>query len=129
MNLAAMVDLGVDRSYLINELQKLNLHGYSIAFLPDQRKGITGIRADVVVSNEHGHDHDQHDHHNERKYSDIKSLIGNSSLNDNVKKLSIEIFGVIAEAEAHVHGKSVDEIHFHEVGAVDARLDREDLFA
>ena len=139
MNLAALVDLGVDQSYLIKELEKLDVQGYSISFSSDQRKGITGTRADVVLTDNTGRRSFQFDglralsqkqqhlhndeHHQSRNYADIRKLINNSQLNDNVKKISIDIFHKVAEAEAHVHGKSIDEVHFHEVGAVDSIVD------
>ncbi|HEY4787064.1 MAG TPA: nickel pincer cofactor biosynthesis protein LarC [Bacteroidales bacterium] len=140
MNLGALVDLGVDQSYLIQELKKLGIQGYSISFTPDQRKGITGTRADVnlteqgdysstpfkfeglkKVADTQIHHHQKHNHG--RNYADIRKLIDESSLNNNIKKISIAIFQKVAEAEAHVHGKSVDEVHFHEVGAVDSIVD------
>jgi uncharacterized protein (TIGR00299 family) protein len=123
MNLGAMIDLGVDASYVINELQKLNLSGYTISFTTDQRKGITGTRANIILDHEHHHNHGHHEHVHGRNLSDIKLLIEKSSLDDEVKKLSIKIFTKIGEAEAHVHGKPIDEIHFHEVGAVDSIVD------
>ena len=54
---------------------------------------------------------------------DINKLIDESSLNDNTKMISKKIFGIVAEAEAKVHGKNIDEVHFHEVGAVDSIVD------
>ncbi len=150
MNLGAMVDLGVDPSFLTEELKKLNLQGYTISFKIDKRKGITGTRADIVINEtipptinsgtntitEHSHSHDQaHSHaHNhihlhhpvqqpERNFFSIKDLIEKSTLSDEVKLMSIEIFKKIAIAEAHVHGKTLEEIHFHEVGALDSIID------
>lgn len=143
MNMAAMIDLGVDQSYLINELKKLELSGYSISFTKDQRKGITGTRADVIILENEGqkqitktfsfdglksvpHKQPQHNHqtlHEDRNFKDIRKLILDSSLNENVKKISIDIFQKVAEAEAHVHGKSTEEVHFHEVGAIDSIVD------
>ena len=70
----------------------------------------------------HGHDHDQH-HHHHNSYREIRQLITNSSLNDRVKDLSLAIFAKIAEAEAKIHNKPVDEVHFHEVGAIDSIVD------
>lgn len=79
----------------------------------------------------HGHEpaHDgphAHDHahsHPHRNFADIRRMIGESSLSDGVKELSLRIFGRVAAAEAKVHGKSIDEVHFHEVGAVDSIID------
>ncbi len=138
MNLGAMVDLGVDPSYLINELQKLKISGYSLSFTKDQRKGITGTRANVLIQNTHSQanytyaDQNQIDHNyaklngghtHGRNFGDICHLIEKSSLDVFVQKLSIEIFTKIAEAEAKIHGKTIDEVHFHEVGAVDSIVD------
>ncbi len=69
---------------------------------------------------EHTH---HHNHHHGRSFSEIKTLILSSSLSDFVKDKSIKIFGKLAEAEAFIHNKSVDDIHFHEVGAVDSIID------
>jgi pyridinium-3,5-bisthiocarboxylic acid mononucleotide nickel chelatase len=123
MNLGAMIDLGIDASYVISELQKLNLSGYTISFTKDQRKGITGTRANILIEHEHGHQHNHETHVHGRNLSDIKLLIEKSSLDNEVKKMSIKIFTKIGEAEAHVHGKHINEIHFHEVGAVDSIVD------
>jgi len=147
MNLGAMVDLGVDPAYLINELEKLNLDGYSLSFVPDQRKGISGTRAIVTLTNErHSHSHtpsavsnsaqfkpggnqfqishgQEHNHEHARNFADIKKLIHNSSLSEKVKTISVDMFTRVAVAEAKIHGKSIDQVHFHEVGAVDSIVD------
>ena len=64
-----------------------------------------------------------HQHSHNRNFNDIKSLINESSLNDSVKELSIEIFEKVARAEAKVHDQDIAEVHFHEVGAVDSIVD------
>ncbi|HOO91077.1 MAG TPA: nickel pincer cofactor biosynthesis protein LarC [Syntrophales bacterium] len=113
MNLGAMVDLGVDGEYLQEELKKLNLHGYRLNIYRASRKGIAGTKVDVVSDR----------HHDHRKLFDIQQIIEESSLNERVKRWSAEIFMKVAEAEAKVHGTSIDDIHFHEVGAVDSIVD------
>lgn len=147
MNLGAMVDLGVDPAYLTKELKKLKLEGYSLSFVHDQRKGISGTRAIVKLTNKgQAHTHAQgslsntthyqpstgnqfqvsqsnHNHEHGRNFADIKKLITESSLSDKVKTLSIDIFTRIAVAEGKIHGKSAEEVHFHEVGAVDSIVD------
>lgn len=141
MNLAALIDVGVEQSYLISELKKLNIEGYSIRMTSDQRKGIKGTRVDVLLTDNNDKINQPftfeglksiaakqaqphaHDHAHERNYADIRLLINNSELNENVKRISLDIFKKIAEAEAHVHGNPVDEVHFHEVGAVDSIVD------
>ena len=70
----------------------------------------------------HNHDHN-HDHSHGRTLSDINELIDNSSLSSNIKEKSKNIFLNLAKAEGKIHGKDIDEIHFHEVGAVDAIVD------
>ncbi len=77
-------------------------------------------------SHEEEHSHEEHTHshsHEHRSYKDIVELINKSTLNENVKKLSLEMFLYIGEAEAKVHDKTLDEIHFHEVGAIDSIVD------
>ncbi len=114
MNLGAMLDLGVDQVYLTAELNKLNLKGWKLVVEKDQRHGITGTKATVKqTSHEHVHRH----------LSDIEKIINDSSLDLKTKDLSRKIFRIVAEAEAKVHGVSPDEIHFHEVGAVDSIID------
>lgn len=79
----------------------------------------------------HGHHHDhthtphehKHSHHEHRNLDVIEKMINTSSLSDQVKSLSLKIFMEVAKAEAKVHGKSLQEVHFHEVGAVDSIVD------
>ncbi|HNR42357.1 MAG TPA: nickel pincer cofactor biosynthesis protein LarC [Bacteroidales bacterium] len=114
MNLGAMLALGIEESYLIGELKKLNLDGWELLVEKDQRHGIAGIKATV---RQKGHDHSH------RHLSDIEKIISDSGLGEDVKKLSMRIFMKVAEAEAHVHGIPVDRVHFHEVGAIDSIID------
>lgn len=151
MNLGLMVDLGVDFEYLKAELVKLGVdEEYELIKKTGLKHGITGTKIDVILMNEedhdhnHKHDHDHkhdhkhsHSHHHEsakkdstdinhhvhRGYKDIEKIILASGLNERVKKLSLDIFMVIAVAEGKVHGKSYDEVHFHEVGATDSIID------
>lgn len=71
----------------------------------------------------HGHDHDHHHDHHHRKASDIIAMIDNSSLPERVKARSKKIFQVIAEAEGRIHGMPPEDVHFHEVGAMDSIID------
>jgi hypothetical protein len=114
MNLGAMIDIGVDKTYLINELNKLNLKGWKLIVQKDQRHGIQGTKV-TVKQTRHEHAH--------RHLSDIEKIINDSSLDNKTKELSREIFMKIATAEASVHGISIDKVHFHEVGAVDSIID------
>jgi uncharacterized protein (TIGR00299 family) protein len=115
MHLGAMLDLGVDPDGLIAELGLLELEGYEIKVSPDQRKGISGTRVDVLM--------DDSLHHGHRNLKDIAGIIEGSRLGEPVIRRSMTMFRKLAEAEARVHGKTVDEIHFHEVGAVDSIVD------
>lgn len=114
MNLGAMIDLGIDKGYLIEELNKLNLKGWELIVQKDQRHGISGIKV-TVKQTRHEHAH--------RHLSDIKKIINNSDLDEKTKALSMKIFTKIASAEATVHGTSIEHVHFHEVGAVDSIID------
>ncbi len=64
-----------------------------------------------------------HHHHEHRNLHDIEHIINDSDLPDKVKKMSLDIFKLVAQAEAKIHDKSLDEVHFHEVGAVDSIVD------
>ena len=72
----------------------------------------------------HSHEHnDDHHHHEHRGLSDIISIIENSDITNNAKKIAINIFNILGKAEASALGVSIDEVHFHEVGAVDSIVD------
>jgi len=121
MNLGAMIDLGVDRKYLIGELKKLSIGRYDLKINKDQRKGIAGTRVDVVLLPE-PHPSDK-PISSERRFTDIVKLITESSLSEKVKAISLNIFRKLAEAEAKVHHHDIEDVHFHEVGAVDSIVD------
>lgn len=114
MNLGAMIDLGVEKDYLVRELEKLGVKGWELIAESDQRHGIKGTRV-TVRQTKHEHVH--------RHLSDIEKIIRDSALDDQTKFLSMKIFRIVAEAEAKVHGYPVEEVHFHEVGAIDSIID------
>jgi pyridinium-3,5-bisthiocarboxylic acid mononucleotide nickel chelatase len=114
MNLGAMIDLGIDKTFLVTELRKLNLAGWELLACEDQRHGIKGTKVTVrQTRHEHAHRH----------LEDIEKIISDSSLDDKTKEVSRKIFMKIAVAEAKVHGIPLDHVHFHEVGAVDSIID------
>jgi pyridinium-3,5-bisthiocarboxylic acid mononucleotide nickel chelatase len=124
MNLAALIDLGVDQEYLLNELKKLHLEGYEIKIRRDIRKGISGTRVDVVIDEQpHSVLQVQPHQHEHRSFADIQKMIEKSSLSEFVKTNSIAIFHKLAVAEGKIHDKPTNEVHFHEVGAVDSIVD------
>lgn len=127
MNLGAMLDLGVSRDVLTGGLEKLGIRGWKLDIAREQRHGITGTRVTVITGEEHGHhhkSHGDHDHHEAHRHlADIRKIIGESSLPADVCDLAMKMFTCIAEAEAAVHDRSPEEVHFHEVGAVDSIID------
>jgi pyridinium-3,5-bisthiocarboxylic acid mononucleotide nickel chelatase len=131
MNLGAMLDLGIDPEYLKKELARLPVHGYTLKIERGIRKGISGTKIEVVIDDYHqylyhhghNHEHGEEHHHHPRTFGEIRQMIVSSALAENVKDISIAIFSKVAEAEAKVHDKPVDEVHFHEVGAIDSIVD------
>ena len=122
MNLAALIDLGADRENLERELSKLHVHGeWKLECRRAQQHGIRGTRIDVLTEEE-GHSGSSHAHHH-RTMADIRKLIETSALSNTVKRTALSIFTLLAEAEARVHGTTPEEVHFHEVGAVDSIID------
>lgn len=133
--------------YVIEDSEKCGIKGMHVRVLVD---GIEETPADMDESfahkemndhmnnahihNDHmhnGHIHDEHVHdhqlghhaHHHSSMHDIENIIQGLNVNDNVKKNAVEVYRLIAEAESKVHGKTVDEIHFHEVGSLDAVAD------
>ncbi|HLB05777.1 MAG TPA: nickel insertion protein, partial [Thermodesulfobacteriota bacterium] len=113
MIVGALLDAGVSFDWLRDELGKLPLNGYRLEVEDVKRGGIGGKKFRVKVEVEQV----------ERRLGDIKELIENSTLPDDVKDFSIKVFERLAEAEARVHRVGVNEIHFHEVGGVDSIID------
>lgn len=72
---------------------------------------------------EHEHHHDHEHHHEQHSLNDVKTIIGGLNVSDKVKKDAQAVYDILAEAESHVHGTTVTEIHFHEVGNMDAIAD------
>ncbi|MBO0961597.1 LarC family nickel insertion protein [Neobacillus sp. MM2021_6] len=71
----------------------------------------------------HSHDHDHHHQHDHRAYKEIVELIEGAGFSDSVKETSLKIFNKIGEAEGLIHGIPLENVHFHEVGAVDSIID------
>ena len=115
MNLAALVGLGVDFDYLCSELEKLNLSGeFRLEQKNVVKNGIAATKIEVALLKSQTH---------ARSYADIKQILVSSNLSEFCKKKAAAIFHVIAQAEAKVHAVGIDEVHFHEVGAVDSIVD------
>ncbi|MCF8129186.1 MAG: nickel pincer cofactor biosynthesis protein LarC [Deltaproteobacteria bacterium] len=116
MILGALMDAGLSLEILKAELAKLKLTHYDLIVEKIDKKGIAGSQAIVMVEEDHHHHHHRH-------LSDIRTIIENSDLESGIKEKSIGIFTRLAEAEAKVHHTTIDHIHFHEVGAMDAIID------
>ena len=120
MALGALTEIIGDEKYLINELKKLNVDGYKIEISKKVKNGITGTYVDVILEDENNHKHGNHEH---RNLSDINKIIDNSLLDEKVKEMAKKIFMRVANAESKVHNKQLEEVHFHEVGAIDSIVD------
>jgi uncharacterized protein (TIGR00299 family) protein len=119
MILGALIDAGSSQKKLIEELKKLNLDNYELDSKKVLRSSITGTKFDVSINEDTAHD----EHHKRRTLKDISRLINESSLSESVKRDSIRIFENLANAEAKVHNTLPEEVHFHEVGAIDSIID------
>jgi uncharacterized protein (TIGR00299 family) protein len=113
MFLGGLLDLGLPEDYLRQELSRLPVHLPEITITRVNRKGIQAVHVDV---------HEVHEHHH-RHLSDISKIIMDAGLKPKITENALRVFTNLAEAEAKIHGVTVQEIHFHEVGALDAIID------
>lgn len=150
MTVGALLDLGADKEELQRQIKTLPLGGYSIEISRVIKSGLDCCDFHVVLdeeyenhdhdieylyghkehghehNHEHGHSHDhnhEHTHHVHRGLHEVLEIIRSSEMNTGAKKIAEEIFYVLAEAEAKAHGSTIDQVHFHEVGAVDSIVD------
>lgn len=127
MFLGALLDIGLPFEKLQEVVHNLPISGYELTMNRVQKCGIDATYFDVELhqhNEEHGSEHHhEHHHHEHRHLPDIINIIDNSSLDEEVKTLSKQVFLRLAQAEAHVHGTTIDKVHFHEVGAVDTIVD------
>ncbi|MDR0581909.1 MAG: nickel pincer cofactor biosynthesis protein LarC [Prevotellaceae bacterium] len=133
MTLAALIDLGVDVEQLSEELNKLHLDGWKLNLSDVSKHGIGAKQVNVEVEEKaHVHTHRglpffHHHHHHpphvHRTMADIARFIDESAISAGAKDLSKRIFMRLAVAEAKIHGATPDDIHFHEVGAIDSIID------
>ncbi len=142
MFVGALLDLGAEEEELKKKLATLPLSGYEIKIRRVKKAGLDMCDFDVVLDEEHeNHDHDiaylyghkngetcaeeepGGNHQAHRGMKEIREVFRGSALTDEESKKALHIFQILAEAEAKVHGESVDSVHFHEVGAVDSIVD------
>ena len=145
---AALLELVEDKQQFIDRINHLGLSGVRVTAEPSVKCGITGTHMKVTVdgeeeesldaqghhhehvhehshahAHEHPHDDHEHGHHHHASVSDIDKLINGLNVSDQVKANAKAVYALIAEAESQVHGHPVSEIHFHEVGTLDAVTD------
>ena len=115
MIIGAFIDLGLDTDFLKKELKKLNLKNYKIEAKKIVKGGISATKFDIVEVHKHNHE--------ERNLRVINKIIDNSKFDNETKTTIKKIFLKIAAAEAKIHNKPVNKVHFHEIGAVDTIID------
>ncbi|MHB8708292.1 MAG: nickel pincer cofactor biosynthesis protein LarC [Desulfuromonadales bacterium] len=113
MCLGLLVDLGLDPAALESDLRTLPVSGWQLEVRPEQRHGLGGTRVEVRVAGHQPHRH----------WNGIDELLAGAALPLPVRDRARRIFRRLGEAEARVHRVSLDAVHFHEVGAVDAIID------
>ena len=151
MTVAALLDLGADKDKLLRVLEGIPGNGFDVRISRVKKAGIDCCDFDVVLDEEHdGHDHDMeylyghlhehdhehdHDHHHDHDHDhdhhhhhhtgmkEIREIIGHLTMTDGARALALRIFEILAQAESEAHGVPVDEVHFHEVGAIDSIVD------
>lgn len=141
MSVAALLDLGADQEVLTDTLASLPLTGYEIEISKVIKSGISAC--DFHVKMEHNPDHDmeylhgtqkysheghKHDtihqhHHEHRGLADVLAILRAGSMSPEALALAEKIFVILAEAEAKAHNLPIDQVHFHEVGAIDSIID------
>ena len=113
MILGALIDAGLDIRELESELGRLKISGYKIKAEKTARKGISGTKFSIDVIEQNV----------SRKLKDIVEIVDQSDLDDDIKDLSKKTFEELAMVEAKIHGKSIEEIHLHEVAGIDSIID------
>ena len=142
MTVAALLDLGADREVLKESLKSLPVGGFRIEITRVKKSGLDACDFSVILEQDN-HDHDMeylhgseksytghheytHSHeypHEHRGMKEITEIIQKSEMTARAKKMAMRVFGILAQAESKAHGVPVEEVHFHEVGAVDSIVD------
>lgn len=148
MLMAALTELMPDKDAFVKELNDLQIPQVNIERTTIAKCGIMGTHMVVTVDREeeksidvpmhahtHSHVHEEHEHsheghthahghsHHHTSMKDIEHIIGHLNVPEKVKEDAIAVYKLIADAESHAHGRPVEEVHFHEVGAMDAVAD------
>ncbi len=142
MTAAALLDLGGDREALKRALDSIPDKSFSVNISEVKLSGIRCMDFDVILDKAHeNHDHDmkwlygqapeamaehphshEHDHHH-RSLTDVLDILNRADMSDNARRIAEKTFTILAEAESVSHGVPVEEVHFHEVGAIDSIVD------
>ena len=142
MTVAALLDLGADREVLKETLKSLPVGGFRTEITRVKKSGLDACDFSVILEQDN-HDHDMeylhgseksytghheytHSHeypHEHRGMKEITEIIQKSEMTARAKKMAMRVFGILAQAESKAHGVPVEEVHFHEVGAVDSIVD------
>ena len=142
MTVAALLDLGADEEVLKKALSRLPVSGFQIQISRVKKAGLDVCDFDVLLdkvhenhdhdmeylhghSHEHSHNHSAHAHHHHvhRGMKEIMDILNAAALTDRARATAVRIFTILGEAEAKAHGTTLEEVHFHEVGAVDSIVD------
>lgn len=113
MTLGALVDAGLSFAALKSELDKLSVREFTLSQRRVEKHGIAGTKIDVNAREGHVHRH----------LKDVLEIINSSAISASAKEKAARVFQKLAEAEAKIHGTTIEAVHFHEVGAVDAIVD------
>lgn len=119
MCLGSIVDAGVSLSEIDRELKKIDIKGYELVSKKVQRANISATKVDVIIKKTEGRKKKAE----AKKWEDIKDLILSSHLSENIKKKGLYIFKRLFEAEATIHGVSLENAHLHELGGTDCLVD------
>lgn len=124
MLMSALSELHPNPENFIQRLNALKIPGVEVKRNVSVKCGITGTHVDVTVHGHHedAHMHEQHEHHH-MGMCEIEHIVSHFELPQKIKNDILSVYRIIAEAESHVHGVPIDEIHFHEIGSMDAVAD------
>lgn len=118
---AALLDLLDAPETAVKTLNALGIPGVTYVLERTEKCGVSGLHLRVLVGEEEEGEH--HHHHHHTNLQEIRHIVSHLNTSDAVKARVLAVYGRIAAAESAVHGESVEEVHFHEVGAMDAVAD------